>query len=63
MEDITMLALLLRIPLCFPFIVFSTPGFDNIDIHIYDKLSDVAETKVQWRSDFQSGSRVLKKVL
>ena len=28
----------------------------------YDKLSDVAKTRVQWRSNFQSGSRVLKKV-
>ena len=29
----------------------------------YDKLSDVAKTRVQWRSNFQSGSRVLKRVL
>ena len=29
---------------------------------VYDKLSDVAEIWVQWRSNFQSGSRVLKRV-
>ena len=27
-----------------------------------DKVSDVVESLVQWRSNFQSGSRVLKKV-
>ena len=30
---------------------------------VYDKLSDVAEIWVQWRSDFQSGSRVEKGVM
>ena len=29
----------------------------------YDRVADVAESSLQWRSDFQSGSRVLKKVL
>ena len=29
----------------------------------YDRVATVAETWVQWKSDFQSGSRVLKKVL
>ena len=29
----------------------------------YDRFTTVAETWLQWRSDFQSGSRVLKKVL
>ena len=32
----------------------------NIDI--YDSLSDVGEIRVYQRADFQSGSRVLKKV-
>ena len=29
---------------------------------VYDSLSDVPESRVWWRADFQSGSRVLKKV-
>ena len=28
----------------------------------YDSFSDVGESRVWWRADFQSGSRVLKKV-
>ena len=28
----------------------------------YDSFSDVGEIRVYWRADFQSGSRVLKKV-
>ena len=32
-------------------------------IYMYDRLSDVAENWVQWRSYFQSGARVLEKVL
>ena len=31
-------------------------------INIYDSLSDVGEIRVYQRADFQSGSRVLKKV-
>ena len=30
--------------------------------YIYDSFSDVGEIRVYWRADFQSGSRVLKKV-
>ena len=30
---------------------------------VYDTVSDVVEKKVQWGSDFQSGSRVIKKAL
>ena len=29
---------------------------------IYESFSDVGEIRVWWRADFQSGSRVLKKV-
>ena len=29
---------------------------------IYESFSDVGEIRVYWRADFQSGSRVLKKV-
>ena len=29
---------------------------------IYDSMSDLGEIRVYWRADFQSGSRVLKKV-
>ena len=28
----------------------------------YDSISDVGESRVWWRADFRSGSRVLKKV-
>ena len=41
------------------------PGFSttwNLLWHIYDSLSDVGEIRVYQRADFQSGSRVLKKV-
>ena len=31
--------------------------------NVQDRVATAAETWVQWRSDFQSGSRVLKKVL
>ena len=31
-------------------------------IYVYDKVSDVVESWVQWRSYFKSGSRVSKKV-
>ena len=31
-------------------------------IYVYDSLSDVGEIRVYQRADFQSGSRVLKKV-
>ena len=31
-------------------------------LFIYDSFSDVGEIRVYWRADFQSGSRVLKKV-
>ena len=31
-------------------------------IMVYDSLSDVGEIRVYQRADFQSGSRVLKKV-
>ena len=38
----------------------------NVDASLskfeYDKVATVPESWVQWRSDFQSGSRVLKKV-
>ena len=33
-----------------------------IDMPIYESFSDVGEIRVWWRADFQSGSRVLKKV-
>jgi len=32
------------------------------DYYVYDSLSDVGEIRVYQRADFQSGSRVLKKV-
>jgi len=34
----------------------------SVSLHIYDSLSDVGEIRVYQRADFQSGSRVLKKV-
>ena len=30
--------------------------------HVYDSMSDLGEIRVYRRADFQSGSRVLKKV-
>ena len=50
-----------------------TPGVSNLGtgtskVHLrhlnskYDSLSDVGEIRVYQRADFQSGSRVLKKV-
>ena len=37
--------------------------FDNIMvIRRYDSIATVGEIRVYWRADFQSGSRVLKKV-
>ena len=33
---------------------------DIRQVHIYDAVSDVVESGVHWRSDFQIGSRVLK---
>ena len=30
--------------------------------HMYDSIATVGEIRVYWRADFQSGSRVLKKV-
>ena len=38
------------------------PIWPIYNICMYDRLSVVAESWVQWRSDFQSGSRVLKEV-
>ena len=35
---------------------------NNILEPVYDSFSDVGEIRVYWRADFQSGSRVLKKV-
>ena len=32
------------------------------NIHMYDSMSDLGEIRVYQRADFQSGSRVLKKV-
>ena len=31
-------------------------------VHIYESFATVGEIRVWWRADFQSGSRVLKKV-
>ena len=39
-----------------------TPCTAEKDTYIYDSFSDVGEIRVYWRADFQSGSRVLKKV-
>ena len=35
---------------------------NNINLNIYESFSDVGEIRVWLRADFQSGSRVLKKV-
>ena len=43
-----------------PFSTFNKLG--RYDMR-YDKIATVPESWVQWRSDFQSGSRVLNKVL
>ena len=37
--------------------LFQAPDFKK-----YESFSDVGESRVWWRADFQSGSRVLKKV-
>ena len=34
----------------------------HINIYIYESFATVGEIRVYWRADFQSGSRVLKKV-
>ena len=34
----------------------------KVKVWIYESFSDVGESRVWWRADFQSGSRVLKKV-
>ena len=34
----------------------------GVPVGTYDSFSDVGEIRVYWRADFQSGSRVLKKV-
>ena len=34
----------------------------DVDILLYESFSDVGEIRVYQRADFQSGSRVLKKV-
>ena len=36
--------------------------WSNICIHVYESIATVGESRVWWRADFQSGSRVLKKV-
>ena len=35
---------------------------DLTETDIYDSIATVGEIRVYWRADFQSGSRVLKKV-
>ena len=35
---------------------------DNYQQSEYDSIATVGEIRVYWRADFQSGSRVLKKV-
>ena len=37
-------------------------GKANLVYDIYDSIATVGEIRVWWRADFQSGSRVLKKV-
>ena len=43
------------------FCIFGS-GLSNSFELIYESFSDVGESRVWWRADFQSGSRVLKKV-
>ena len=38
------------------------PDSMALNIYIYDSFATVGEIRVYWRADFQSGSRVLKKV-
>ena len=40
--------------------IFLTFDGCNHDIYNYDAVSDVVESGVQWRSNFQIGSTVLK---
>ena len=35
---------------------------DDKNIHIYESIATVGESRVWWKADFQSGSRVLNKV-
>ena len=42
------------------FFLFS--NFRKRQIALYDSIATVGEIRVYWRADFQSGSRVLKKV-
>ena len=35
---------------------------NSMKIYMYDSIATVGEIRVYWRADFQSGSRVLKKV-
>ena len=39
-----------------------TVSLDHPVQSVYDSFSDVGESQTWWRADFQSGSRVLKKV-
>ena len=39
-----------------------TCKFNSPILSIYDSIATVGEIQVWWRADFQSGSRVLKKV-
>ena len=36
--------------------------YESYEVPVYESIATVGESRVWWRADFQSGSRVLKKV-
>ena len=54
----------LAIRVFFPMLISTLDLFEveYANNHIYESFATVGEIRVYWRADFQSGSRVLKKV-